>query len=162
MGHIRYCMVSVFIGSMVMLRSGALAPDMQESENAVDVVLASGSYRAECIMVCHCARMLLQRLPEDRRKLIMARSVLQTGTTTSQQSSTTRHTFVLWPASLQKLTTYGCRPQKIVNVLSRHIGVLSLVRPWDHSGTVPLEVRRFYDLLKAHAFRHPAEPTNLT
>jgi hypothetical protein len=40
----------------------------------------------------------------------------------------------------------------MVNVFSRHIGVLCLIRPWDHSGKVPREVQRFYDLLNSHAF----------
>ena len=162
LGRSRYCVVGTFIGPLMMLRSGALEPDMQGPENAVKTVLASGSYGAQCIMVCHCARMLLQRLQEDRRQLIMERSVLQTGTTTSQQSSTTRHTVVLWPALLQKLTAFGCRPHKMVNALSRYIGVLSLIRPCDHFGTVPVDVRRFYELLDTYAFRPPAQTTNLT
>ena len=94
----------------------------------------------------------------------MVRSVLETGTTTSQQSPTTRHTVVLWPALLQKHATFGCRPQKMVNVFSRHIAVLGLIEPWDRgcSGAVPSEVRRFYNLGKTHAFRPPAETTNLS
>ena len=161
LGHSRYCMVGTFIASLMMLRCGALSPHMQGQERDVNVVLASGSYRAQCIMVCHCARLLLQRLPEERRQFIMERSMLQTGTTTSQQSSTTRDTVVLWPALLQKHTTFGCRPQKMVNVFSRHIGVLCLIRPWDHSGKVPHEVQRFYNLLSTHAFRPPAQTINL-
>ena len=94
----------------------------------------------------------------------MERSVLETGTTTSQQSSTTRNTVVLWPALLQKHATFGCRPHRMVNVFSLHIGVLCLIQRWDRdrSGTVPSEVRRFYNLLKPHAFRPPAETMDLS
>ena len=52
----------------------------------------------------------------------------------------------------------------MVNVLSRHIGVLCLIQPWDRdrSGPVPSEVRRFYNLLQTHAFRPPAETMDLS
>ena len=154
LGHSRYCMVGTFIASLMMLRCGALPIDMVEPESAVNVTLASGSYRAQCTMLCHCAQQLLQALPDERRQLIKERSVLETGTTTSQQSSTTRNTIVLWPVLLQKHAAFGCRPQKMVNVFSRHIAVLGLIEPWDRgrSGNVPSDVRKFYNLLKTHAF----------
>jgi hypothetical protein len=162
LGHSRYCMVGTFIASMMMLRCGALAQNMDGPEKDVNVVLASGSYRAQCTMVCHCARMLLQRLPVHKRQVIMERSVLQTGTTTSQQSSTTRDTIVLWPVLLQKHTTFGCKAPKMVNVFSRHIGVLCLIKPWDQVGQVPPEVRKFHDLLNTHAFKVPEQTTDLS
>ena len=92
----------------------------------------------------------------------MERSVLQTGTTTSQQSSTTRDTVVLWPALLQMHTTFGCKAPKMVNVFSRHTGVLCLIKPWDRPGPVSPEVRKFYDLLNTHAFKVPEHTTDLS
>ena len=160
LGHSRYCMVGTFIAALMMLRCGALAPDMQGSESEVNVVLASGSYRAQCIIVCHCAHLLLQSLSEERKQVIMKRSNLKTGTTTSQQSSTTRDTVVLWPVLLNKHSKFSIKPQKLVNVLSRHTGVLCLIRPYQ-SGTVSPEVQRFYDLLSNHAFRLPAQGLNM-
>ena len=92
----------------------------------------------------------------------MERSVLQTGTTTSQQSSTTRDTVVLWPTLLQMHTTFGCKAPKMVNVFSRHNGVLCLIKPWDRLGPVSPEVRKSYDLLNTHAFGPPEQTTNLS
>ena len=136
-----------------MLRGGTLAVGMQDAESDVNIVLATGSYRAEYTMLCHCARLLLHKLPEDRRQMIMSHSVLQNGTTTSQQSFTTTHTTVLMPGLQHHWTAFGCKTQQRVNTLSRHIGCLSLIRPLDVSKQdVPPEARRLHDLLDTHAF----------
>ena len=34
------------------------------------IVLATGPYRAQCLMFCHCAQLLLERLPDHRTKLL--------------------------------------------------------------------------------------------
>ena len=102
---------------------------MQDAESDVNIVLATGSYRAEYTMLCHCARLLLHKLPEDRGQLIMSHSVLQNGTTTAQQSFTSTHTTALMPGLKHNWTAFGCKPQKFVNTLSRHTGCLSLIRP---------------------------------
>ena len=66
MGASKYCMVTTHIGAMMMLRGGTLAVGMQDAESDVNIVLATGSYRADYTMLCHCARLLLHKLPEDR------------------------------------------------------------------------------------------------
>ena len=68
-------------------------------------------------------------LPGHRRKLLMERSVLQTGTATSQQSFTTRHTILLTPGALHRWRNFDCKAQKIVNAVSRHLGTLCLIQP---------------------------------
>ena len=112
-----------------MILCGVTLACTQDSEGTVNIVLAIGPYRAQCFMLSHCARLLLEKLPDDRRELLLSMSQLQTGTTTSQRSSTTRHTIFMMPGLLHKWTGFGCKAEKIVNALSRHIGKLGLVRP---------------------------------
>ena len=153
-GQSKYCMVSTFIGAPMMIHCGMLPAKSQENEGNLNVVLATGPYRAQSIMLAHCVKLLLEKLPDHRRDLLMKTSVLQTGTTTSQQSRTTKHTVLLTLAVLHKWTPFGCKAQKIVNALSRHISQLFLIQPFQVQTMhkVPKEVERLHALFHEFAF----------
>ena len=88
-----------------------------------------------------------------QKKLLLSMSQLQTGTTTSQGGSTTRHTVLMMPALFDKWTRFLSRSETALIAVSRHIGKLALIRPWDLSrkGT-PAEARRLNDLLEQEVY----------
>ena len=155
MGSSKYCMVTTFISALMTLLCGMTPACTQDSEGTVNIVLAIGPYRAQCFMLSHCARLLLERLPDDRRELLLSMSQLQTGTTASQGGSTTRHTIFMLPCLLHKWTEFACKTDTTLIAVSRHIEKLCLIRPWDLCrNETPPEARRLHDLFEEHAFFH--------
>ena len=113
-------MVASFIGALMMLLCGMLPATTDVNEKDIKTVLATSAYRAQCIMLHHCVKLILAALPGNRKELLKNNSVLVTGTTTSQQSSTTRHTVLLTPTALHRWTDFIVKAPKMVNALSRN------------------------------------------
>ena len=87
MGSSKYCPVATFISALLTVHCGITPVCTQDCESTVNTVLAISPYRAQCFMLSHCVRLLLECLPDDRKELLLKMSQLQTGTTTSQGGS---------------------------------------------------------------------------
>ena len=122
-------MVASFIGALMMLLCGMLPATTDVNEKDIKTVLAIGAYRAQCIMLHHCVKLILAALPGNRKELLKNNSVLLTGTTTSQQSFTTRHTVLLTLAALHRWTDFIVKPPRMVNALTRNLQILFLIKP---------------------------------
>ena len=71
LGDSQYCMMTAFIGALMMLLCGMLPATTEVNEKDINTLLATGAYRAQCLMLCHCAKLLLERLPDHRRELLI-------------------------------------------------------------------------------------------
>ena len=147
-------MVTSFIGALMMIRCGTLPAPSEGNERNIKTVLATGAYRAQCIMLHHCANLLLKNLPPHRQDLLMDNSVLLTGTTTPHQSSTTRHTVLLTPTALHRWTDSSVKPPKMVNAVSRQENTLCLIQPCTrHRKDATHNARKLYNILYTTVFR---------